>query len=218
MSGTRSASGAPGAARSEAQPSEAGWARPPAPGTQKTGFTLLELLLVISLMALIAGVYLGGFTGVLPYEIRTATRVLGSELEYASQRAATTGELHRFVIDLDAQQFRLARLVVREVSGAPEEATHADLLDLRPPRPDREFAPVDNRYGEWRWLDEGNVRVEVVQLAAPAFSTCATGVMFAADGGAESAEILLQDAAGRRMLLRVIAFSGEVRSEELPDA
>jgi hypothetical protein len=173
---------------------------------------------VISLMALIAGVYLGGFTSVLPYEIRTATRVLGAELEYASQRAVTTGELHRFVIDLDAQQFRLERLLVHEVTASPEEATHADLLDLRPPRPEREFAPVDNRYGEWRWLDEANVRVQAVQLADRAVESGAVGVLFASDGGADPAEILLEDAAGRRMLLRVIAFSGEVRAEELPDA
>jgi hypothetical protein len=169
-------------------------------------------------MGLLAGVYLGGFSSVLPYEIRTATRVLGAELEYASQRAITTGALHRFVIDLDAQRFRLETLLVQEPTAPRDEATHADLLDLRPPRPDSEFVPVDNRYGEWRWLDEENVRVETVQVGDRSASTGAVALLFASDGGADPAEVLLQDATGRRTLLRVIAFTSEIRAEELPDA
>jgi hypothetical protein len=144
--------------------------------------------------------------------------VLGAELEYASQRAVTTGELHRLVFDLDAQQFRLEQLLSHPAAKSPEEATHADLLDTKPPRPEREFVPVDDAFGEWRALDETSVRLAVVQVADQSFESGAVAVMFASDGGADPAQILLQDEAGRRMLLRVIAFSGTVSSEELPDA
>jgi prepilin-type N-terminal cleavage/methylation domain-containing protein len=181
------------------------------------GFTLLELLLVISLMALFYGLFLGGFSNALPMEIRTASRVVAAELDYASQRAITTGALHRWTVDLEQQAFRLERLEVR-LPPPQEDATHAELLDLAPPRGEREFVPLEQKQGEWRVLDESGVFFESVQIADQVVTSGVIGVLFAADGGADPAAVVLQDGAGRRTALRVIAFTGEIVVEELEDA
>lgn len=182
-----------------------------------SGFTLFEILIVVGLMALFAGVYLQGLQGVLPFEIRAASRAVSGDLEYASQRAITSGELHRWVIDLDEQSFRIESLH-EEPAVASELPTHAELLDASAPRPLREFRPIENRHGEWRWLDEGGVWIEEVRVGSSGSRHGLTGILFAADGGADPAEVLLQDESGRRFLVRVLAFTGEIRVEELPDA
>ncbi len=181
------------------------------------GFTFLELLLVVALVALFYGLYLGGISAVLPMEMRTASRVVASELEYASQRAITTGTLHRWSVDLEQQAFRLEQLEVR-LPPPQEDATHAELLDLAPPRGEREFVPLAAKQGEWRVLDESGVTFESVQVADQLVTAGVIGVLFAPDGGADPAAVVLRDGAGRRTALRLIAFTGEVVVEELPDA
>ncbi len=186
-------------------------------GRETSGFTFLEILLVVSLMALFYGLYLGGISSALPMEMRTASRVVAAELEYASQRAMTTGELHRWVVDLEQQAFRLERLEVRP-PAAQEDVSHAELLDLAPPRGEREFVALEQKQGEWRALDESGVFFVSLQIADQISTAGVIGVLFAPDGGADPAELVLQDGAGRRTALRVMAFTGEVRVEELPDA
>jgi type II secretion system protein H len=180
------------------------------------GFTLFELLIVVAVMGLVAAIYLRGLTaGALPFEIRTAARVLAAELEYAGQRAIATGAPHRWVVDLDRQRFRLER-ELETPPPDPTEATHAGLLDLTPPRPTREIVPVANRAGEWRRLDQDpdSVWIESARGAEDEEKAGEVAIAFSPDGGADPAQLELEDAYGRRMLLRVIAFTGEVRVEE----
>ena len=182
------------------------------------GFTLLEILLVISLMALFAGVYLGGISAVLPFEIRSASRSLAGDLGYASQRAATAGDLHRWVIDLDAQVFRLEWLYREPRNFGAELVTHSDLLDLAPPIEVSEFRPVENRYGDWRRLEGAGVWIARVRVGDEEVEEGVVGIRFAPDGGADPAELFLEDDGGRRFAVRVLAFTSEVRIDELPNA
>jgi len=71
------------------------------------GFTLLELMIVITLIVLITGIFASSIGGGFGVHIRNSGRALASELEYVSQRAVTTGRAQRFVIDLDEQVFRV---------------------------------------------------------------------------------------------------------------
>ncbi len=187
-------------------------------GRRAAGFTLLEILLVISLMALFAGVYLGGIGAVLPFEIRSASRTLAGDLGYASQRAAMAGDLHRWVVDLDAQVFRLERLVREPRDFGAELATHSDLLDLAPPIEVSEFRPVENRYGDWRRLKGAGVWIARVRVGDDEVEEGVIGIRFAPDGGADPAKLLLEDDGGRRFAVRVLAFTSEIRVDELPDA
>ena len=184
---------------------------------RSSGFTLLEILIVISLMALFAGLYVGGLGAMLPFEIRSASRALAGDLGYASQRAVTSGELHRWVVDLDEQAFRLEELH-RETPDTAALPTHAELLDLAPPIEVTEFRPVENSYGNWRRLDEGAVWIDRVRVGDVDVGQGVIGIRFAPDGGADPAELFLEDDGGRRFALRILAFTGEIRVEELPDA
>lgn len=182
------------------------------------GFTLIEILVVIGLMALLAGIFLPVLGGMLPFEIRSAARVLSSELGYASQRAVATGQTHRWVVDLGAQRFRLEYLHAEPPPQVEEFPTHADLLDLRPPRATREFRPVGTTHGNWRTLDQGGVWIDAVHIGDEEHEDDVVGVGFAPDGSADPAELLLEDEAGYRFRLRIVAFTGEVRVEEEPGA
>ena len=71
------------------------------------GFTLLELMIVITLIVLITGIFAGSIGAGFGVHIRNSGRALAAELEYVSQRAVTTGRAQRFVIDLDQQLFRV---------------------------------------------------------------------------------------------------------------
>ena len=73
----------------------------------REGLTLIEILVVVFLIAIFVRLFLPPLGGILPYEMRNASRELSAELQYASQRAITTGETHRWVVDLD-EQFALA--------------------------------------------------------------------------------------------------------------
>jgi prepilin-type N-terminal cleavage/methylation domain-containing protein len=182
------------------------------------GFTLLELLLVIGLMALFAGIYMGGLTSALPFEIRSSARAVSGDLEYAGQRATTVGELHRWVVDLDEQRFRIERLQETPPEGTDELPGSPALLDLKPPRGEREFVPLESRYGEWRALDQGDVWFDRVRVGDQELRRGVAGIRFSPDGGADPAQILLTDDGGRTWAVYVLGFTGEVIVEEVPDA
>jgi hypothetical protein len=173
-------------------------------------------------MALFAGVILAGIPRVVPFEIRNAARVLAADLQYASQRSIATGELSAFVVDLDAQTFRLEH--EQETAPAPggsraapgSPVSHAELLDLRAPGAAREFVPLESRAGEWRWLDEDEIEIERVIVGADRHDSGLARVLFGADGSADPAELELVDPQGRRMRVLVSGFTGEVRILEEP--
>ena len=179
------------------------------------GFTLLELMIVITLIVMITAIFAGTLGGGFGVHIRNAGRSLASELEYVSQRAVTTGRAQRFVIDLDQQMFR----VEMEPPPQPEpDATlpeHAEGLSLAPPVLNREFVPVDSQLGEWRRLDDSDqVRIEAVRLGDEVKKDGAVAIGFSPDGASDPAQIWLTDDGGYAVHVRLIAFTGEVRIEE----
>jgi prepilin-type N-terminal cleavage/methylation domain-containing protein len=179
------------------------------------GFTLLELLIVILLIALITGVFATSIGGGFGVHMRNSARALSSELEYVSQRAVTTGRTQRFVIDLDHQVFRAEMQV-----PPPEEADaalpeHAEGLSLAPPLDQNQFVPVDSSIGEWHALDDADdVAIHEVKLGDETRRDGAVAIGFSVDGGSDPAIIWLRDTAGYDVRIRLVAFSGEIRIEE----
>jgi prepilin-type N-terminal cleavage/methylation domain-containing protein len=179
------------------------------------GFTLLELMIVITLIVLITGVFATSIGGGFGVHIRNSGRSLAAELEYVSQRAVTTGRAQRFVIDLDQQLFR----VEMEPPPPPEADAslpeHAEGLSLAPPILNREFVPIDSQLGEWRALDDSDdVRIAAVRLGDEVKKDGAVAIGFSSDGASDPAQIWLLDDAGYAVHVRLIAFTGEVRIEE----
>lgn len=182
------------------------------------GFTLIELLVAVGLMALLTAVFLPRLGGVFRFEIRGAARALAGDLQYASQRAVATGTVHRWAFDLSQQAFRIEQLRINDPPFFSELPTHAGLLDLSTPVATVELAPIQNRYGEWRWLEQGGVVVERVRVGEEDIISGKAYIAFGPDGGADPAELVLIDGGGHRLRVIVVAFTGEVRVEEAEDA
>ena len=183
---------------------------------RRAGFTLLEIVIVVGLIGLLTVALMPSF-GSFSRALDNAGSTLQADLRYTSQRAIATGRLHRWTIDLDEQLFRVEvqqDLTERQDAELP---THAGLLDLAPPRRVYEYRPVDNTTGNWRWLGEDGVMVERLTIGEDEYEEGVVAIAFAADGGADPAQIELADEYGYRMRVRVLAFTGEVRSEPLPE-
>lgn len=177
------------------------------------GFTLLEMLTVVLLIGLLTGFFLG-FPSTTPGGLRSSGRVVVAELGYAAQRAISTGRLHRWVVDLDRQTFRIEERIDRAEKRDLELPTHAELLDLSPPRSQSEYLPVENRSGEWRELDDADVVIDEVRIGDDSHAEGLAAVAFAPDGGADPAEVRLRDDDGYEIRARVIAFTGEIQLED----
>lgn len=181
----------------------------------ETGFTLLELLVVLLLIVLVTGVFMTTVGGGFGVHLRNAGRTLSAELEYVGQRAVTTGQPQRIVIDLEHQVFRVEELPLPEPEAETELPEHAEGLDLAPPLSQLEFQPVDGRIGEWHALDDASeVLLREVRLAGEAKTDGAVAIAFSPDGASDPAEIWLRDDGGYDLRIRLIAFTGEIRVEE----
>lgn len=180
---------------------------------RRDAFTLIEVLIVALLIGIAATVLLPRLGPGFSQKLDHGAEVLAADLRYANQRAVATGRMHRWTIDLTDQLFRIEEQVRHEVETALLP-THADLLDLSPPRPDYSYQPVGNSTGGWRWLAESGVVVEEVAIGEDQYQDGLVSIAFSGDGGADPAQIVMSDEYGYRAVVRLLAFSGEVRIED----
>ena len=84
---------------------------PAAPRDANAGVTLLELLIVLSIMAILAAVVLPllGGTGVSTGELKSAARQVAAGLRFARGEALATRQETRVVLDLEQRTFRIDR-------------------------------------------------------------------------------------------------------------
>ena len=114
------------------------------------------------------------------------------------------------------QVFRLEELPPEAPAAETELPEHAENLDLAPPLLQAAFAPVEGRIGEWRALDDADeVLFREVRLGGAPSHEGAVGIGFSSDGASDPAEIWLRDDGGYELRIRVVAFTGEIRVEEV---
>ena len=64
------------------------------------GFTLIEVMVALMVVALIASIGVKGFRAVTKSDLRATTAHLSGAIRYLFDRASITGKYHRLVIDL----------------------------------------------------------------------------------------------------------------------
>jgi prepilin-type N-terminal cleavage/methylation domain-containing protein len=69
------------------------------------GFTLLEIMLVLGLVALLTGSVVVGFRSYAKSELRGGAAKLAGAIRYLFDRASTTGKVHRLVFDFEEGKY-----------------------------------------------------------------------------------------------------------------
>lgn len=69
------------------------------------GFTLIEVMVALMVIALIASIGVKGFRAITKSDLRAATAHMSGAIRYLFDRASITGKYHRLVIDLTAGKY-----------------------------------------------------------------------------------------------------------------
>ena len=148
------------------------------------GFTLIELMAVVALFALLAGLIAPRVGSLTHRTLRQRAEQMAADLELARQRAVVTGVTHRVLVDLEAGGYRIEWLATEaEAQGLePEPVAPLDLrgqapIPLEAPLAElREYRPVPGKLGDFvqledslalagvetpgGWIDRGEASVE----------------------------------------------------------
>jgi general secretion pathway protein H len=75
------------------------------PRSSASGFTLLEIMVVLAVIALIMGSAVHGFRSLAKSDLRNSSAKMSGAVRFLFDRASTTGKNHRLVIDLDTGRY-----------------------------------------------------------------------------------------------------------------
>lgn len=205
-------------------------ARPPA--RDRAGFTLIEIIAVVAIMAMVFGIGLPrlGRTGF--DSLENEAENIAQSLRFARQRAVMTGAPHRLLIDLEEGGYLVEWYVTEtralgriadddrdlEFSGAAfgdeydNDGPRLDLVPLR--KAERDFFPIRHQQmGSFRWLDEDLYFVG----AANSTGWVESGdysIIFYDDGTTEPTQLELADGDDRHLTLEIEAILQQVRLRE----
>lgn len=164
------------------------------PIANRRGFTLMELMIVLTLIAILSALILPEMRGTLEESLlRAGARQLVDACGIAYSRAVSAGQTHRLELDPKTGKYRVERLGALEGSGARPEAYLAGAEGV-----------VDRR-----------IAVELRTLEGSE-SALANGVHFYSDGTAQAAEFVLQDRQGFRLRIKVNPITSRAQVSEVP--
>jgi general secretion pathway protein H len=200
------------------------------------GFSLVEILLVVALMALLGGLVIGGSGLLASSKLRAGTTMVLGAIRMATAHANATGEAARLVFDLEQGRLALEETRDRMVIASPHDreagaeagakaatdfekraSEYAHDLFSGPKAPQADFKPVATLQGEdgkpGRELGSG-VRIARVQTEhdlEPRFEGRAY-LYFWPGGGTEQAVIeLVQGEEPEGLSVIVSALTGRAR-------
>ena len=133
------------------------------------------------------------------------------------------------MLGVDIPQWQIVTVVGTGASGFAGDGGFADLARISEVRD----LALDDNYNLWiadtfnhrirlvsheaATIVRGSVWIDEVRVRDQDAAHGVIGISFAADGGADPAELMLRDDGGRRVRLRILPFTGEVRVEELEE-
>ena len=184
------------------------------------GFTLIEILAVVAILALVAAVVVPNLSGFRMRALRGEAQQLAAQLELARQRAIVTGVPHRVWLEIDQAEYRLEWLAQDPETAelAPAEAPSEELdlngntpLELSaPPTPVLDYQPIPGNFGRTQVVADP-FYFEAVETPTERITRGEVSIEFARDGSADYTEIYLQDAQGDHLTLDVHPLDDRVR-------
>jgi prepilin-type N-terminal cleavage/methylation domain-containing protein len=192
-------------------------------GRSRAAFTLIELLAVLLIVGLVAGLTLPNLSLGAERAVLREAQELASSFAFARQRAVATGTPHRVVVDLDEaaywlevapegpDPFQPVPLATPVPGGGQRKVQLA-----APPQSAAGFQPLPGPFGRARWLRDP-VRFDSVEtLAAGAVRSGQVQIVFDADGTADPALLVLANEDGDAYSLRLARLADEVRIAREP--
>jgi type II secretion system protein H len=182
----------------------------------RRGFTLIEILAVVAILALVAAFVVPNLGGIRRRALRNEAQQIAAQLELARQRAVVTGVPHRLWLELDQAEYRLEWLAQDPddvaLAAAPElELSGNSPISLAAPHTQAlEFHPIPGNYGKLQVLTDP-FYIEAVDTPVGRITKGQVSIEFGRDGSAEYTRIYLQDAVGDRVALDVQELDERVR-------
>jgi prepilin-type N-terminal cleavage/methylation domain-containing protein len=185
-------------------------------------FTLLEILSVVAIFALMAGLALPNFSGMHARNTKHQARRIVAQIELARQRAIVTGIPHRFFIDVDGAAYRIEWLATENPADGEEAASEtADLadaldtdgessIDLTAPRAEeRAYRPLPGTLGRFTPL-EASIEFAGVETTGGWVDEGETFIRFERDGSADATTIVIEHESGLSVTLEVLPLADTV--------
>ena len=195
----------------------------PAEHPRDAAFTLLEILSVVAIFALMAGLALPNFSGMHARNLKHQARRIVAQIELARQRAIVTGIPHRFFIDIEGAAYRLEWLAAEDAGDSDEEADEpaggADALgepgsvsiDLTAPRAEeRAFRPLPGTLGRFTLLEE-SIEFAGIETTGGWVDEGESFIRFERDGSADATTIVIEHDSGLSVTLEVLPLADTVR-------
>jgi prepilin-type N-terminal cleavage/methylation domain-containing protein len=183
-----------------------------AAGERSDGFTLLELIAVVLIIGLVAGLAVPNLGILGEQRLRDEAQRLAAELADARQRTVMTGIRHRLVLDLDESLYWTEWEVPEEEEPPPPAAAGSDRPpSLSPPaRAETAFVPRPDASGRgWRLDDD--VLFGGVEIDSGLVERGRLSLAFESDGTTDAIRILLARPDGRTLTLEVRPLADAVR-------
>lgn len=172
------------------------------------GFTLLEMMAVVLIIALVATLVIPGLGVVDSQTLDRAAHTLANDLEFARQRTVMTGVPHRLLLDLDRGSWHVEWLVT-----TPAEVTRPvpGVINLSPPPSgSARFESLPSEMGRSQRLPDGFL-IEAVETSDQRIDSGDVSVAFSADGTAEATAIVLAHEGGTAVILDVLPLADAVQ-------
>jgi type II secretion system protein H len=182
---------------------------------RRSAFTLIELLAVLLIMGLVAGLTLPNLSLRSERVVLGEAQQLAADLAFTRQRAVATGTPHRVVVDLDNAGWWIEAWPEEAGPFAPVAAAPDGMQEIQlvaPPSGVGEPQPLAGPFGHPHPLPDG-VAFESVETPATS-GPAAKGqveIVFDGDGTADPALFVLANESGDVVRLQLSRLADEIR-------